>query len=92
MEQNSEVYSVKVLNSGKWKTISIDDEVPVSNNKPAFSYSKNGDLWVSLIEKAWAINHGSYAHIEKGIFEEALHDFTGAPIKHFFIQSQSFKK
>jgi hypothetical protein len=37
------------------------------------------------MEKAWAKLYGSYKHIEAGFPEESLHDLTGAPIKHLFL-------
>ena len=43
-----------------------------------------------LLEKAWAKIYSSYKKIEAGFPEEALHDLTGAPIKHIYIQRTSF--
>ena len=37
------------------------------------------------MEKAWAKLYGSYKHIEAGFPEESLHDLTGAPVKHLFL-------
>ena len=45
-----------------------------------FTYSQTGDIWVSLIEKAFAKIYGSYWDVgEGGHGYEALMDLTGAP-------------
>lgn len=84
-------YSVKLLYKGKWMTIDMDEFLPTLNNQPAFSYSVDKELWVMLLEKAWAKLYKSYARIEAGLAEEALHDLTGAPIKTISFK-QNFNK
>ena len=37
------------------------------------------ELWVCLLEKAWAKKYGSYYDIQSGFTDEALTDLTGAP-------------
>jgi len=43
------------------------------------SRAKGNELWVILIEKAFAKLHGSYERIIGGLSHEALRDLTGAP-------------
>ena len=62
----------------------IDGHIPCVFGNPAFSKSDKEELWVMLLEKAWAKLYGSYKQIEAGFAEEPLHDLTGAPIKHLF--------
>ena len=54
---------VKLWINGIQAPIIVDDEIPVHKNtkQPAFAHSNSGALWISLIEKAWAKLHGSYA-------------------------------
>ena len=49
-----------MLNNGRPKELYIDDVIPTINGKPAFGSSRRGDLWVSLLEKAWAKSCGTY--------------------------------
>jgi hypothetical protein len=78
-------YAVKVCNVGMWTTILLDDYIPcsASTKKPIFSRSNGNELWVLLLEKAWAKIYGSYARIEAGLTRECLHDLTGAPTKYY---------
>lgn len=48
-EQNPQkYYAVKILYKGMWKTIDVDEYIPVLNNKPAFSKALGPELWVVL--------------------------------------------
>jgi hypothetical protein len=66
----------------------VDDFLPIDPRydndrnrlRPVFARSKNkGEIWVSLIEKAWAKLHGSYVLIESGSAELAFSHLTNAP-------------
>ena len=62
-----------------WKEVVIDDQFPCFNDEAAFSKAHGPELWVLILEKAWAKIHGSYERIEAGFAENVLHDLTGAP-------------
>lgn len=83
---------MKVLFKGKWLTIDVDECIPFLYDKPAFSKSVNNQLWVVLLEKAWAKCYTSFKRIEAGYPEEPLHDLTGAPIKQISIKKGNFNK
>jgi calpain-15 len=78
-QNNYGVYAVKICKNGEWKEVVIDDYIPCHNGKPCFSKANGNELWVLLLEKAWAKLHGSYERIEAGFAENVLHDLTGAP-------------
>jgi calpain-15 len=65
----------------------VDDYIPCFNGEPAFSHANSNELWVILIEKAWAKLHGSYLRIEAGFAEHVMHDLTGAPTEVIDTQS-----
>jgi len=63
----------------------VDDWIPVTrNNKPAFSSNKDQEMWVILLEKAWAKLHGTYARTEAGLPSFATMHLLGTPAKSYF--------
>ena len=63
-----------------WRVVLIDDYLPVTEDgELAYSWALHGQLWVSLLEKAYAKLHKSYAAISLGRMRDALADLTGAP-------------
>jgi calpain-15 len=73
------VYAVRIFKNGEWKEVVIDDYIPCLDGLPYFSRANGNELWVILLEKAWAKLHGSYERIEAGFAEHVFHDLTGAP-------------
>jgi hypothetical protein len=53
---------------GEWVPVVVDDWIPCeARGKPAFATSRKGnELWVSILEKAYAKLHGSYEALEGG--------------------------
>lgn len=64
--------------NGHWIDIVVDDWIPVKGDEPVFSKANGHELWVILLEKAWAKLHGCYQRIESGLAYQALRDLTGA--------------
>ncbi|MQL72578.1 hypothetical protein Taro_004937 [Colocasia esculenta] len=73
------VYTVRFCIQGEWVPVIVDDWIPCeSPGKPAFATSRKGnELWVSILEKAYAKLHGSYEALEGGLVQDALVDLTG---------------
>ena len=61
--------------------IIVDDFIPCGGptKGPCFSKAHGDELWVLILEKAWAKVHGSYERIEAGFAENVFRDLTGAP-------------
>ncbi len=76
---------VLVRRHGWTERIYIDTYVPVYGNKPCFAKNKEepGELWVILLEKAYAKLVGSYNNLTCGDSIQALRDLTGYPSFHF---------
>lgn len=80
-------YCVRIFERGERKEIIIDDIFPVDRkNEPVFTNGNGAELWVLILEKAWAKNYGNYAQIEAGLTREAMHDLTGAPCITLFVE------
>ncbi|CAK60734.1 unnamed protein product (macronuclear) [Paramecium tetraurelia] len=73
------IYGVWLCIQGVWKLITLDDYVPVYDDQPAFSGSDSQEMWVILLEKAWAKLFGSYANIVSGDPREVIASITGGP-------------
>ena len=57
------VYGVRIWHDNAWRWVIVDDWVPTSNEpQPRFIRSRSGnDLWMVVLEKAFAKLHGCYA-------------------------------
>jgi len=75
-----------------WEEVVVDDKFPCQpvSKRPAFNSSKKNEIWVMLLEKAWAKVHGGYINIDGGLTREALHDLTGAPAITYFNDELTF--
>lgn len=76
-------YQIKLYVQGIPTIVVIDDMLPCAKNSrhTAFTHSRGSDqeIWVSLIEKAWAKLNGSFAMTIAGLPSEGLSSLTMAP-------------
>lgn len=86
------IFCVAFCINGMWEEILVDDFFPVNQwtDQPAFNHSKEREIWVMLLEKAWAKVHGGYSNINSGLTREALHDLTGAPCTTYFNDTEEY--
>ena len=78
-------YEVTICKNGAWTPVRVDDFFPCrpgEGNGPVFSRASGPELWVLLMEKAYAKLHGSYFALRSGVCFEGLMDLTGAPTFH----------
>jgi hypothetical protein len=76
------VYTVRLYKNGMWNNVVIDDKLPVTTDGHfLFSRCKDpSELWLPLLEKAYAKLHGCYECLMQGSVQFALQDLTaGAP-------------
>lgn len=65
--------------NGVEQEVVMDNYIPCLNRQPCFSRANGNELWVIILEKAWAKVHGSYERIEAGLCIDVMRDLTGAP-------------
>lgn len=73
------VYVIKFFKNGRWRYVMVDDRLPASKEM-GLIYAKSSNasnLWVSLIEKAYAKLHRCYQALNSGYVNEIMTDFTG---------------
>ena len=77
-------YFVNLSLNGENYKIEVDDYIPYceKTNKPAFSSSKKNELWMMLVEKAWAKVCGNYENSITGMCWESFRALTGAPVEY----------
>jgi len=91
-EYNKEgIYKIKICKNGEWVVVTVDDYIPCRyNGGPIFSRGAGNELWVMLIEKAYAKLHGNYHALSGGFTAHAMIDLSGCPTEHVkFPQDRS---
>lgn len=74
------IYRVRLCKNGEWVTVTVDDYFPCyPEGEPIFAKCHGNELWVMLLEKAYAKLHGNYYLLRGGFVNEALIDLTGCP-------------
>ena len=66
----------------KWLYVIVDDRIPTKEENggrvPVYGHCKDDhELWVPLIEKAYAKLHGCYEALISGYIDDGLTDLTG---------------
>jgi len=81
-EVDEGAYQLKFCKNGRWVCVTVDDYFPCKpEDGPVYSKANGSELWVLLVEKAFAKLHGSYASIRGGFAYEAMMDLTGSPFR-----------
>ncbi|DAZ96786.1 TPA: hypothetical protein N0F65_005784 [Lagenidium giganteum] len=91
-------YALRIYKNCQWETVVVDDYFPVLDDSyrtsasagAAFAHSKDfEELWVPLLEKAFAKYYGGYAALEQGYVHHALKDLTGYESEEIFLAQAS---
>jgi hypothetical protein len=73
------IYVLRFFKNFEWIYVIIDDRIPVNKESklPVFGSCKSqNELWVSLIEKAYAKLHGCYEQLISGYIDEGICELT----------------
>ncbi|CAK9064315.1 unnamed protein product [Durusdinium trenchii] len=78
-------YVVNHTKDGLWTRTIVDDFLVMRGVSPLFARNRknSAELWVAILEKAWAKLHGGYRVIQVGKTANALTDLTGSPSQIF---------
>ena len=83
-------YGIYIKIGGLWKLVLLDDFIPFFNDSEGrmrfvFSSSYLNELWVILLEKAWAKISGCYANTIEGTTSEVFDAFSDGTTESFTI-------
>ena len=81
-------YGINFYINGKWKLILLDDYFPSRNTsfkKFAFAYSSTKEIWVPLLEKAWAKINGCYAKVGTGGLPNEVFDLCSEAYNEYIL-------
>jgi len=81
------MYTINIFNptAKVWESVTIDDYVPIRNGEPLMAKPQGTEMWVLLLEKAFAKWFGSYCQIQGAYCMVAYMMLVdcGAPCKVF---------
>ncbi len=78
-------YEIILFIDGEWQIVFIDDYFPFYHKARQFAFSQPNcnEMWVMLIEKAWAKINGGYTNIIGGNVDDSFKALTGFPTERF---------
>jgi hypothetical protein len=83
--QENGYYEIVLFIDGQWQVVIVDDYFPVKKNSENLVFAKpNGnEIWVLLLEKAWAKVNGGYSNTILGKSVDSFHALTGFPSRRY---------
>jgi Calpain family cysteine protease len=81
------VYAVRFFKDGYWRYSIVDDYLAFAADGSHFYAHGNdrNEVWVALMEKAYAKYHDTYEAIDGGLMREALVDLIGGVGKYLIL-------
>lgn len=90
------LYVIRIFKNFQWVYVVIDERIPVhtekgkKHNQPVFGHCKDPhELWVALIEKAYAKLHGCYENLISGYVDEGIQELTGFQPEKILIRNET---
>ena len=85
-EQN--YYTLYVYINNDFQKLILDDFLPIVKNTDTLRFSKpdKEEIWLPLMEKAFAKTHGGYGSLITCDVSEVIQCFTGVPVEKFNIK------
>jgi hypothetical protein len=69
------LYVIRIFKNFTWIYVIVDERLPIDKNtkKPIFGRCRNlHEIWVPIIEKAYAKIHGCYENLISGYVDEGI--------------------
>ena len=80
-------YELYIYKNGEYQIVILDDYLPVIKNTSALRFSKPNkeEIWLPLLEKAYAKTHGGYGSLITCDTSSVIQCFTGFPVEKINI-------
>ena len=84
-------YTVRLYYEHQWRNITVDDRIPCGKDGfPAYGHNTTrNEIWVCILEKAFAKMLGSYEALDGGYLEEGVVFLTGGRPERLYINNWS---
>jgi len=85
------IYVLRFFKNFKWIYVIVDDRLPCNKEtkRPVFGCCNNShELWVPLIEKAYAKLHGCYENLISGYIDEGIFELTAFQPEKILIKNE----
>ena len=85
------LYVIRIFKNHQWIYVLVDERIPINikTGKPIFGRCHNlHEMWVPLIEKAYAKMHGCYENLISGYVDEGVQELTGMQPEKIFIRDE----
>lgn len=74
------IYRVTIYKNGEPVIVTLDDYIPCyPGSYPMFTRLESCEIWIHILEKAYAKLYGCYLALQKDFNQESIIDFIGAP-------------
>jgi len=92
--QKNGCYQICMKIKGEWQIVLLDDYFPCSkkSQQPLFAKPNGEELWVMLLEKAWAKVNGGYLNIVGGTPTEVMSVLTNFGVEYCSHDIKDFNK
>jgi len=85
------LYVIRLFIDLKWVYVIVDERIPIDSKTrlPCFGRCRNiNEMWVSLIEKAFAKVYGCYENLISGYVDEGVCSLTAFPSEKIFLKDE----
>lgn len=86
------LFVIRIFKNFNWIYVILDERIPVKikDQLPVFGACKSAhEMWVALIEKAYAKMHGCYGNLISGYVDEGVLELTGFQPEKVLIRNES---
>lgn len=85
------LFVIRIFKNFQWIYVLIDERIPINTKtkQPVFGSCEDPhEMWVALIEKAYAKLHGCYGNLQSGYIDEGIQELTGFQPEKILLRNE----